>query len=493
MTQKTSAPINPSDEYKIRLERLNQIKKAGIDPYLKTAIRSHEIKVLLADFDKIKNSVIIAGRLRSVRLHGGSCFANLADESGKIQLYFKKDQVGEAYRFFTDQIDIGDFLEVSGTLFSTHKGEKTVLVESFKLLTKSLLPLPEKWHGLTDVETRFRQRYLDLIANPKVKEIFLKRSRIIQFIRDYLLKLGFTEVETPILQAVASGAIAQPFKTRHNALKADLYLRIAPEIYLKELIVGGFEKVFEIARCFRNEGIDYAHNPEFTQVEFYWAYKDYEDLMEFMEKFMADLVKAVNGSTVVEYDGKQIDFAGPYPRVDFKQALLEEIKVDLDEINNKELFKKAHELGLKPEKSWGRGKLADELYKKFVRPKLINPTYIINHPIELSPLAKKIADRPNYVERFQLIIGGRIELANAFTELNDPLDQEERFKFQQELARQGDAEAMGKDDEFVEALKYGLPPTAGLGLGIDRLVNVLTNTHNIKEVILFPTLRPEKY
>lgn len=493
MIQKNQIKVNPSDEYKIRLKRLEKIKKARIDPYCKKASRTHQIKDLLEQFNKIKGRVTIVGRLRSIRLHGGSCFANLEDESGKIQIYLKKDEIGEQYPFFTDLVDVGDFLETSGTLFTTHKGEKTVLVNNFKLLTKALLPLPEKWHGLTDVETRFRKRYLDLIANPKVKKIFEKRSQIIQFIRNYFLNLGFLEVETPILQEVASGAIAQPFLTHHNALNADLYLRIAPEIYLKQLVIGGFEKIFEIARCFRNEGIDYAHNPEFTQVEFYWAYKDHEDLMEFMEKFMADLVKAVNGKTVVEYDNQKIDFLGPYPRLDFREALLKEIKVDLDKADTKSLTKKARELGLKPEKSWGKGKTADELFKKFVRPKLINPTYIINHPIELSPLAKKIENRPNYVERFQLIVGGKIELMNAFTELNDPLDQEERFRFQQELAKKGDLEAMGKDEQFVEALKYGLPPTAGLGLGIDRLVNVLTNTHNIKEVILFPTLRPKKY
>lgn len=497
MTEKNSPPINfpqdginPSDEYKIRLQRLEKIRKSGINPYPKKVNRTHPIEEVLEQFDRLKGEVTVVGRIRSIRLHGGSCFIHLEDESGKIQAYFKKDEVGDKkFRFFIDSFDVGDFIEITGTLFTTKKGEKTVLVKDSKLLCKSLLPLPEKWHGLKDVETRFRQRYLDLLSNSKVKEIFLKRTKIIQFIRDYFIKEGFIEVETPILQAVASGAIAKPFKTYHQALATDLYLRIAPELYLKELIIGGFEKVFEIARCFRNEGIDFAHNPEFTQIEFYWAYKDYNDLMEFTEKFLADLVKSINGSTVVEYDNQKIDFKGPYPKVDFREALIKEVDIDLDKHDAKSLMREVKKKGLKIDKSWSKGKITDELFKEFVRPKMIQPTYIINHPLELSPLSKKIEDRPNYVERFQLLVAGQIELLNAFTELNDPLEQEERFKYQSELFKKGDDEAMKKDDEFVKALKYGLPPSAGLGLGIDRLVNVLTNTHNIKEVILFPTLK----
>src|SRR3989339_436989 len=488
---KNTGQPNQATEYKTRLERLAKIRQSGVEPYPSVCQRSLSLDEVLARFDQLKNEVTVIGRIRSIRLHGGSCFAHLEDESGKMQAYFKRDETGlEPYKFFTQTIDVGDFIQVSGSPFTTKRGEKSLLVKTFRMLTKSLLPLPEKWHGLADVETRFRKRYLDLLSNPEVKEIFKKRSRIIRFIRDYFQNDGFMEVDTPILQAVASGAIARPFKTHHNALNADMYLRVAPELYLKELVIGGYEKVFEIARCFRNEGIDYAHNPEFTQIEFYWAYQDYAGLMAYMEKFMARLVEEICGSTKVEYDGQTVDFAGPYARVDFRQALLEEIKIDLDEHDAASLAKEARERGLKVGRGWGKGKLADELYKKFVRPKLINPTYIINHPLELSPLAKKIKDRPNYVERFQLIVGGRIELMNAFSELNDAVDQAERFKFQQELAGQGDDEAMGKDDEFVEALKYGLPPTAGLGMGIDRLVNILTQTHNIKEVILFPTLRP---
>lgn len=487
--------ININDQYQIRLNRLNNVKKAHLNPYPKESFRSHEVGAVLEQFsslEKKSGKISLTGRLRAVRLHGGSCFAALEDNSGRIQIYFKKDELGEKdYSFFNDSFDIGDFIQAEGALFKTQRGEKTLLVKKFRMLSKALLPLPEKWHGLTDTEQRFRKRYLDLLANQEVKKIFIIRAKIIQFIREYFAKEGFIEVDTPVLQTVASGAIAKPFKTYHNALETDMYLRIAPEIFLKELIVGGFEKVFEIARCFRNEGIDFSHNPEFTQIEYYWAYKDYNDLMAFMEKFMPALVKEVIGSYEAEYDGHKIDFKGPYPRIDFRQALIDYAGIDLDEHDEKSLLMEARRQGINAEDFWGKGKLADELYKKFVRPKLINPSYIINHPLELSPLAKKISDRPNYVERFQLILGGRIELMNAFTELNDPIDQEERFKFQAELAKRGDEEAMGKDDEFVEALKYGMPPTAGLGMGIERLVNILTNTHNIKEVILFPTMKTE--
>lgn len=492
MTEK----INYSDEYKIRLARLEKIKQIGINPYPSIAKRTQTIGEVLKQFKKLEHAktvVTVAGRLLSFRSHGNLTFAKIQDESQSVQIALSKNDLdAQSYQNFSQLIDIGDFLQITGECFVTHKGEQSILVKEWVLLSKTLLPLPEKWHGLSDTETRFRKRYLDLIANPEVKEIFKKRSRIIQFIRNYFINEGFMEVDTPILQPIASGAIALPFKTHHNALNTDLFLRIAPELYLKQLIIGGFEKVFEIARCFRNEGIDYSHNPEFSQIEFYWAYKDYRFLMEFMETFLFKLVEEINGSTVVEYDNQKIDFKRPFPRIDFREALLKETKIDLDKHNDESLAGEARKKGLKVDKSWGKGKLADELYKEFVRPKLINPAFIINHPIELSPLAKKIDGRPGYVERFQLIVGGKIELMNAFSELNDPLEQEERFSFQQKLSQKGDKEAMNKDEEFVEALKYGLPPTAGLGMGIDRLVNILTNTHNIREVILFPILKPKE-
>ena len=307
---KNTGQPNQATEYKTRLERLAKIRQSGVEPYPSVCQRSFSLDEVLARFDQLKNEVTVIGRIRSIRLHGGSCFAHLEDESGKMQAYFKRDETGlEPYKFFTQTIDVGDFIQVSGGLFRTQRGEKTLLVKSYRLLSKSLLPLPEKWHGLADVETRFRKRYLDLLSNPEVKEIFKKRSRVIRFIRDYFQNDGFMEVDTPILQAVASGAIARPFKTHHNALNADMYLRVAPELYLKELVIGGYETGFEIARCFRNEGIDYAHNPEFTQIEFYWAYQDYAGLMAYMEKFMARLVEEICGSTKVEYDGQTVDFA----------------------------------------------------------------------------------------------------------------------------------------------------------------------------------------
>jgi len=488
--------INASDEAKIRLMRLKMLQDEKLEAYPRTCTRTCVIDQVLGDFKKLEKSktkLFLVGRLRIIRSHGNLIFALLEDESGKIQIALSKKEIGEKeHKQFTKLIDVGDFIEVTGTCFVTHKGEDSILVKKWRILSKALLPLPEKWHGLNDTETRFRKRYLDLLSNNQVKNIFYTRSKVIQFIRNYFLKEGFLEVDTPILQTVASGAIAEPFKTYHKTLDMELYLRIAPELFLKELIIGGYEKVFEIARCFRNEGIDYSHNPEFTQIEFYWAYKDYEFLMNYMEKFMEKMVKEINGDLKINYNNLKIDFKTPYKRVDFRETILKETKIDLDKEDEKSLIKLATKKGLKVDKSWGKGKIADELFKEFVRPKMINPTYLINHPIELSPLAKKLVKRPNYVERFQLIIGGHIELMNAFTELNDPIDQETRFKFQQSLDKKGDSEAMKKDEDFVEALKYGMPPTTGLGMGIDRLVNILTNTHNIKEVILFPTLKNKK-
>lgn len=485
--------LNPKNEYETRLERLKALQSQNIQTYAyKGEVKS--FSEIINNFDALiekQEEVIISGRLTSKRVHGGSLFADLVYNGEKLQLYFKQDELGlSQYQLFVDYFDVGDFIEVNGKAILTKRGEKTLLIKKFTLLTKTLLPLPEKWHGLKDVEIRFRKRYLDLIANEESRKIFTTRSRVISFIRHYLTEHGFIEVDTPILQTVASGAIASPFKTHHNALDADMYLRIAPELYLKELLVGGFSQVFEIARCFRNEGIDTSHNPEFTQIEFYWAYKDYEFLMDFMEGMLSKMVNDLYGQNKITYDGQEIDFTAPYPRLDFRQALIDHAGIDLDKFNDVELLAEAKKKGLLVEDFWGKGKLADELYKTFVRPKLIQPTFIINHPIELSPLAKKMKDRPNYVERFQLVVAGKIELMNAFSELNDPIDQDERFKLQASLADKGDDEAMLKDDYFVDALKHGMPPAAGLGMGIDRLLMLLTDQQNIKEVILFPTLKP---
>ncbi|OIO45515.1 MAG: lysine--tRNA ligase [Parcubacteria group bacterium CG1_02_37_51] len=487
--------INPSDEYNIRLEKLEAIKKAKIDPYpAQTGDRSF-IADVLKNFDvleKKQNELSLVGRIRNIRLHGGSCFINIQDDSGKIQAYIKKDEVGaKEYEQFANLYDIGDYIYLTGKLFVTKKEERTLLVKKFSLLSKALLPLPEKWHGLSDIEIRFRKRYLDLISNKEVRKVFVTRSKTIKFVRQYFDDLGFTEVETPILQTLAGGAIAKPFITHHNALDTDLFLRVAPEIYLKKLIVGGYERVYEIARCFRNEGIDHAHNPEFTQIEFYWAYQDYQQLMVFFENFLSEMVKEITGDYKITYDEKEYNFQPPFPRLDFKEEIKKRCKLDIDQFKTKfELKDEIEKLGIKTAPEWDRGKMLDELYKKYIREKEAGPFYIINHPIELSPLAKKVSDSDDYVQRFQCVVAG-YEIANAFSEINDPVDQDERFKYQAQLRDDGDEEATEYDAEFVEALKYGMPPTAGLGMGIDRVVQLLTNQHNIKEVILFPTLKPK--
>ncbi|MBU1146447.1 lysine--tRNA ligase [Patescibacteria group bacterium] len=485
-----------TDERLARLEKLKEIRGQKVNPYPASAKRNQTVVQVLENFDKFsanKKMLSLAGRLKSIRLHGGSAFANLEDGSGAIQLFFREDHFGaKPYKFFKELIDLGDFVRVKGILFTTKTGEKTLEVEALKLLTKTLAPLPEKWHGLSDVEIRYRQRYLDLIANPSVREIFKKRSLIIKTIREFFERDGFMEVETPILQPIPGGATARPFITHHNALDIDLYLRIAPELYLKRLIVGGFERVFEIARCFRNEGIDWSHNPEFTQIELYRAYADYNDLIKMMEKFFVYLMKKTNGGEMkVVYEKDTIDFTPPYPRITFRDILMKFGNCDIEKYPDREsMAKKARELGLDVLPSDDRGKIMDEIFKKVVRPKIVNPIFVINHPIELSPLAKKVPGDSRYVERFQLLVAGT-ELVNAFSELNDPIDQRERFAAQQKMREAGDAEAMRIDEDFITALMHGMPPTAGLGMGIDRLTALLTNSHNIKEVILFPTLKPE--
>ncbi len=488
--------INPSDEYNIRLDKLARLRESKVDVYPATTCEDRvDVQDVFKDFEMLEKKAVdvcIAGRVRSIRLHGGSCFINIEDGTGKIQAYIKKDEVkAKNYELFKDFYDVGDFVELKGVMFITKKGEQTLLVNKFRMLSKALMPLPEKWHGLSDVETRFRQRYLDLIANKEVKEVFKQRSEVITYIRNYFNDLGFMEVDTPILQPLAGGAIAKPFVTHHNALNSDLFLRVAPELYLKKLIIGGYDKVYEIARCFRNEGIDHAHNPEFTQIEFYWAYKDYEDLMKLTEDLISKLVLKVKGSNKLTYQEKEYDFTAPYPRLDFKTEIKKRCKLDIDKYKTKfELKEQVEKLGIKTEDEWGRGKMLDELYKKYIREVEPGPFFITNHPIELSPLAKKNAKDENYVDRFQLVIAG-FELGNAFSELNDPQDQSDRFKAQQELKDGGDEEAWDYDDEFVEALKYGMPPTAGMGIGIDRLVQIITDQHNIKEVLFFPTLKPK--
>ena len=483
------------EEYLARKEKLNKFKSSNTNPFPAKVQRTHTVSNALVDFEKLskkEEKVVLVGRLRSIRLHGGSCFANIDDGTEPIQIYIKKDVVGDdKYTEFKDLYDIGDFVEMEGKLSLTKRGEKTLLVSNFKILTKSLLPLPEKWHGLSDVEIRYRKRYLDLISNPKVKDIFHKRFVIIKTIREFLDNDGFTEVETPILQSIPGGATAKPFKTHHNALGTDFYLRIAPELFLKRLIVGGMEKVYEISRCFRNEGIDKSHNPEFTQVEFYAAYWDYEKMMNFTEQLLEKIVFNVHGDTSFKFEDMELNFAPPFNRISFSDVCKKYAKIEIDNMDQKQLFQEAKKLKLNVDQKTNKAKILDEIFKDKVIPNLIQPTFVVDYPLELSPLAKKKINDPKFVERFQIVVGGSIELCNAFSELNDPIDQKERFENQEIMRKEGDDEAQRTDDDFIEALEHGMPPTSGIGMGIDRLTALITNSHSVKEVILFPTLKPK--
>lgn len=485
------------EESAVRLEKLRALQKEGVDPYPSASRRTHAIGRVLASFDELEGSkekVTVTGRVMAMRGHGGACFADIEDGSGKIQLHIKKDVIGaEAYALLEQTVDRGDFLQVEGVAFVTKRGERSLEASSWTMLAKAIRPLPDKWHGLADVEIRYRRRELDLVANPEVREIFRKRSALVAAIREFMAEDGFMEVETPILQPVPGGATARPFVTHHNALDIDLFLRVAPELYLKRLIAGGYERVFEIARCFRNEGIDHLHNPEFTQIEFYQAYADYKDLMKMTERLLTRVVEKTIGKLQVEHDGRAVDFAAPYPRITFRDAILEYGGPDIDLVRDRaDLAKEAQKMNVEVAPSDGAGAIMDSLFKKLVRPKIINPTFVIDHPVELSPLAKRHHDNPRYAERFQLLLGAGTELINAFSELNDPLDQRERFAEQEKLRALGDEEAQRLDEDFLGALEIGLPPTAGFGMGIDRLSAILTGSHGIKEVILFPTLRPEQ-
>ena len=479
---------------KIREKKLKNLRRLGVDPYPISTKRTHTIKEVLDNFSKLekqKKVVVLVGRIRTIRKHGAITFVDVENGYGKIQAVFKKDALGkDDYQFFQDYFDIGDFIEVRGTLFKTKTKEKSILVEDYKLLAKSLRPLPEKWHGLKDIEERYRKRYLDLIFNKEVKEKFILRFKIIHTIREFLINEGFIEVETPILQPQYGGATARPFKTHLNALDLDLYLRIAPEIYLKELLIGGFEKVFEIGRVFRNEGIDRFHNPDFTSLEFYWAYKDYKDLMKFTEKMFLYLLKKIFGKTTIEYQGERISFKTPWERIEFHQALEKEIGINIYEVHQDVLRKKAKELKVEIEKGAGFAEIADKIFSKVVRPKIKKPTFVIHHPYGTAPLAKSHPKDPKKLARFQLIVAGW-ELVNAFSELNDPIEQERRFEEQEKLYQKGFEEAQRMDKDFIEALEYGMPPAAGFGLGIDRLVALLTNSKTLREVILFPTMKPK--
>ncbi len=494
MEQETKYQEELSGLLKNRLEKMEFLKSKGINPFAYSYKKNADSTYLLEKYKSLEQGqeseeeYNIAGRIILKRGHGKAIFAHLQDGEGKIQIYVKFDNVGaEKFEIF-EKIDIGDFIGARGKIFKTKTGEITLKVQDFTFLTKSLYPLPEKWHGLQDIELRYRHRYVDLIVNPDVKNLFKLRSKMISHFRKYLEEKGFLEVETPILHVLQGGAAAKPFKTYHNALNMPLFLRIAPELYLKRLIVGGFEKVFELGRVFRNEGMSVKHNPEYTMIEIYQAYADYEDIMKLTEDLISDSVKTVFGKLKIKYKDFELDFTPPWKRIKLADALKDFAGIDISQPLEM-LRKLAIERGVDEANSLGEGKLINELYDRFVEPHLIQPTFIIDYPIETSPLAKKKRDDPKLVERFELIVAG-MELANAFSELNDPIDQRKRFEKQMELKKAGDEEAESLDEDYLRALEYGMPPTGGLGIGIDRLIMLLTDSHSIRDVLLFPHMRP---
>lgn len=485
---------NNSNLRQIRVGKLKKIVARRINPFPSQTARTHSCLEIIVSFEELAKGqakIALVGRITNLRLHGGSCFANLEDGSGKTQIYFKKDILKENYEIIKDLIDVGDFIQVKGPLFLTRREERTLLAEEIRLLSKSLLPLPEKWHGLKDIELRYRKRYLDLISNPLVKDVFVKRSLIVNVIRKFLSDHGFMEVETPVLQSTPGGASARPFITHHNALNIDLYLRIAPELYLKRLIVGGLEKVYELGRSFRNEGIDYSHNPEYTSLEFYWSYVDYQTLIEFTENLFIEIIKKLQDNFEIKYRDKTLNFKPPWQRKTFGKLLLDLMGVDISRIKKSDLIKEMGGGGLKADSKYEMAAIYNKLYKEIILPSIEQPTIIMDYPVEMEPLAKRCENNPAFVQRFQLVVCGQ-ELLKAYTELNDPLEQKKRFKAQEKLRNKGDEEAQRIDEDFIEALEYGMPPCAGEGIGIDRLTAILTNSSNLRDVILFPTLKPKK-
>tara|TARA_B100001063_G_C16779198_1_gene569596 strand:+ start:46324 stop:48054 length:1731 start_codon:yes stop_codon:yes gene_type:complete len=494
-----------SEQEQLRRQSLEDLRKLGIDPYPADLfpVDSHAKKIK-ENYEEGKE-VTLAGRIMSRRIMGKASFAELQDASGKIQIYLNRDELcpGEDKTLYNDVfkklLDIGDIIGIKGTQFKTQVGEISVQVKELTVLTKSLRPLPVvktdkdgKAHdAFTDPEQRYRQRYVDLIVNPKVKEVFEKRTRIINSMREFFNAKGYLEVETPILQPIPGGAAARPFVTHHNALNTELYLRIANELYLKRLIVGGFDGVYEFAKDFRNEGMDRTHNPEFTVMEIYVAYKDYNWMMDFTEKMLEKVTTDVLGATKVTFGENEINFKAPFKRVPILEAIKEHTGYDVAEMNVPELMEVCKKLDIEVDDSMGKGKLIDEIFGEKCEANYIQPTFITDYPVEMSPLCKKHRDNPNLTERFELMVNGK-ELANAYTELNDPIDQLGRFQEQLKLSEKGDDEAMFIDQDFVRALEYGMPPTSGMGIGIDRLVMFLTNNASIQEVLLFPQMKPEK-
>mgnify|MGYP006287594641 FL=1 len=475
-----------------RHEKLEEIRNSDINAYAKKYNPTHHAADISEKFEELEGeNVSLSGRLMAIRTHGKATFADLMDESGKIQLFVSFNKVGEDNYEFFNNLDIGDIIGLEGEVFKTNRGQISVNVDDYKLLSKSLRPLPEKFHGLKDKDLRYRQRALDLIVNPEVRDTFMTRSKIIRNFRDYLEDQGFLEVETPMLHPIPGGASAKPFVTHHNALDMELYLRIAPELHLKRLIVGGFERVFEINRNFRNEGMSYKHNPEFTTMELYQAHADYNDMMDITENLVVETAKKVLGTTKITYDDKEIDLTPPWDRMTMIESIEKYTGIDFNEIQSDEEAQKiADDLDLDFEGEKSRGKIINEVFEEKVEENLIQPTIITDYPIEVSPLAKKHEDDPRLTYRFEAFINSW-EIANAFTELNDPVEQRKRFEQQLRERDLGDEEAQVLDEDFVKALEYGMPPTGGLGIGIDRLVMVLTDSSSIRDVILFPTMRPK--
>ncbi|MCD4697527.1 MAG: lysine--tRNA ligase [Bacteroidales bacterium] len=492
----------------LRRQSLEELRKLGIEPY---PADLYDVNVTAADIHKnfpednnLYQEVSIAGRIMQRRIMGAASFTEIQDATGKIQLYFRRDEICKGdnktmYNIvFKRLLDIGDIIGVKGYVFITKMGEITIHVKEFKLLSKSLKVLPvvkekedKTWDAFTDPEQRYRQRYLDLIVNPQVKDVFVKRAKLVNSMRSYLNEKAYLEVETPILQPLYGGAAARPFKTFHNTLDMTLYLRIANELYLKRLIVGGYDGVYEFSKDFRNEGMSRFHNPEFTQMELYVAYKDYDWMMGLVEEMVEKIALDMHSATKVQVGEKEIDFKRPWKRITMYDAIKEYTTIDISEMNEKELVEVAKNVGVDVDESMGKGKLIDEIFGETVEPNLIQPTFITDYPVEMSPLAKKHRSKEGLVERFEAICNGK-EICNAFSELNDPIDQRARFEEQLELGKRGDDESMVLDEDFLRALEYGMPPTAGLGIGIDRLSMILTNQPSIQDVLFFPQMRPEK-
>lgn len=481
-----------SEQHRIRLEKMTALQQAGINPFGGRYEQTHHAAEILNGFDTYENQeVSVAGRMMAKRGMGKASFAHLQDMSGQIQFYIRRDDVGEETYEMFKSLDLGDILGIRGKVFRTRTGEISIHAEELTLLCKALRPLPEKWHGLKDVETRYRQRHLDLIANPEVKDVFVTRSRIIQEIRNYLSSKGFLEVETPTLHNIPGGAAAKPFVTHHNALDLDLYMRIALELHLKRLIVGGLERVFELGRVFRNEGISTRHNPEFTLMELYQAYADYNDIMDLTEDLIRTVCIKVKGTARFQYQGVEMDLESPWRRASMAELVKERTGADYYAwADDAAAFKTAAALGVPVAKTATKGQILVAIFEEKVEETLIQPTFVIDHPIDDSPLAKRKDDDPNLTARFELFMTAR-EYGNAYSELNDPVDQRQRFMQQMEARARGDEEAQMMDDDFVAALEQGLPPAGGLGIGIDRLVMLLTDAPSIRDVILFPTLRPQ--